>query len=380
MLALLAVEPDMEAVRNIDRLTQQHEEALAHRCVPASPRAAVDLPGEDLALRASALHLEAAVLLEQRKAHQVATGDTALAIETSHSVARMRRRAAVMLLKAHECSPTATHLIRAQELVRRAGIDAGDNAPIVDSLTQLQGQLEARFAVAAIAAMPPQECPRCLTQPELPAKIVEVALPWAERLTTRFDVGYATGRLVRSEVVDVAAGRVHAGWTLGVAVLGRAKIGPRGIVQFGPSYTFWRALSRDGPAAPEERLGVSSAGSHSAAARLELASGLGRQYPQVVSVHFGLELGVQYVVFDKVRYAPPGEKYVNRIYSHLTGGALGGSAGVCLLSGSICASGRVGSVPGGWRSLVPTLGVTVGVDAFGVARALGARKQARSKK
>jgi hypothetical protein len=382
LASLFAVQsPDDSELKNLqflNALCKQREKDLEPRCSQYTSGAAV-YEDEDLALRTAVLYREQVALLEQRKIRLVLEepGDSARLRENSLSMARMYLGAALMLLKAYECHAVAEHLDQADKLVLKAREAAGDNGPILEELDKLGVQIAEYIAAIPPPEPPPPPCQKCRppAPPKAPKPVPPAPPPWAERLALRLDMGFASGRMTRRD----SPGYLHGGVTLGLTVLARAALAPRWALLFGPSYTYWRAESF--------KRGVFSGNSHQVAAHLEVAAAVGLRRKDLVSVHAWAAAGLQHVVFneasgDSIMAAGSTEKieYIDKRDRPMTGGTVGGGAGLCFASGSLCAWGRVSSVPGNWDSRTPTWAATVSVDFFAIARASRARKARIHKK
>ena len=188
--------------------------------------------------------------------------------------------------------------------------------------------------------------------------------PWPERLVLRFESGVAWGSR-RLDGADKKDAFSHNGVTLGVSLLGRAVLAPRWALLFGPSYTYWRANDET-----KDDIDYIRANSHHLAGRLELAIGVGRRWRDAVSVHPGLELGIQSV------FHAPSDPKNGVLAESRRGPSFVASVGVCFASGSLCMAGRVGQAIADADDS-PTVAVTLGVDIFGAVRAYRARRGRR---
>lgn len=361
VLWLIAAPPAVVPEARIDNLTTQlralsfrskeHSAKLAARCVEPGLLATVNYEDMELALRAAALFEETAAVLDELLAGE-GRADERMALNLA--LARANTAAAEMLLKAHACGPNRGYLTRAGKLLLRAFATAGNEAENLAVVEQVQRKLEERrrdFPVPSPRAeRRPEPCPVCIvpeTRVELP--------PWPERLVLRVQGGMAWGRRVREKSDESAPGFTQRGATLSVTLMGRAVLAPRWALLFGPSYTYWQGRKYGGG------IDVYTANSHQVTARAEVAIGLGSRWREAVSLHPGVEIGIEYIYLDTL----PGHADMPITPR---GPLFAGNLGICLVAGSVCVWGRVGR-PVGTADDYPTLGATVGVDIFGAIRA-----------
>lgn len=347
----------------LNERVEAHQSALSGRCTPPGGQSGADAA---LALRAAALYEDSAEIIGGLLA------DPNLSARDRNdynlSLSRQYEGQARMLLKAHACAADWALLVRAGRMLQRAGVAASGNDGRIAEIAVweealAQRRLEFPEPVAPPIPPPPPPCPVC----EEPVAKVE-SPPWPERLVLRFEAGVAAGerRLDSDKRAGLGeTGFTHRGAVLGVSLLGRAPLARRWTLLFGPTYSYWRA----------ENLVSNSdyvrTNSHHMAARLESGIGIGRRWYDAVSVHPGVELGIQ-SVFHVRREAGSAPVTADA----LRGASFVASLGLCFGSGSVCVSGRVGRALGtGYDS--PTVAATLGVDVFGVIRAFRARRGRR---
>lgn len=361
LLWSLAAPPAVAADVHVERLETQvrvlavrskaYRGELAERCVDPGLMATVSYDDMELALRAAALFEESAAVLDELLAGESREDERRV---LNLALARAYTDAAEMLLKAHACGPQRGYLSRAGKLLRRAFAVAGNEAENVEIVTVVQRKLDDRreqFPPSAPRApQPPEPCPVC----EVQKPRVEPP-PWPARLVLRVQGGVAFGRRIREGSMASNSGFTQTGVTFSVSLMGRAVLAPRWALLFGPSYTYWQGRKYGGGS------DVYTANSHQVTARTEVGIGLGRRWKEAVSLHPGVELGIEYIYL----VIPSGKEDMPQTPR---GPLFAANVGVCFAAGSICAWGRIAR-PLGTTDDYPTLGATLGVDIFGAIRA-----------